>query len=85
MRVTDFQLTLDNSVKPRLSDDTPILGAQMVQGEIRAYFTSPQLTRWYRCARASHEDLILRRIRPMMPKRMFQRLRGRMRAERRGR
>lgn len=85
MRVTDFTMTLENSVKPRLPDATPLLGAVMVEGEITAYFTGPALGRLMRAGRAHHENLILRRVRPLMPKRMFQRLRGRMRAARRDR
>jgi hypothetical protein len=64
----------------RPPDDAPIKGTALVTGEITVYFENRRLLGQLR---NSHENMILRRVRPMMPKRLFQRVRGRMRAARR--
>lgn len=64
----------------RLPDSAPIKGTAVVHGEVTTYFVNRQLLG---ALRNRHENAILRRVRPMMPKRLFQRLRGRMRAARR--
>jgi cell division FtsZ-interacting protein ZapD len=53
-----------------------------VSGSVTVQFDKPAVLAWFRAARAQQENDLLRYVRPMMPRRQWQRLRGRMKAAR---
>lgn len=52
----------------------------IVEGTITAYFDAPGMARWFWQAKARQTNDLLRFARPHMPRRQWQRLRGRMKA-----
>lgn len=53
-----------------------------VSGTVTATFAGPDLHAWLRRSANAHENSMLRLIRPVMPKRRWQRLRGMVKARR---
>lgn len=83
MNIPGFSFTLTNNVEAR---PVPSINAGQfeVSGTLHARFESPAFVGWYRREIGRHKNQLLRRFRPVMPKRQFQRLRGKARARARG-
>ena len=78
-----FEFTLENNVG-RLPKRPLEPSTIEVSGEVVCTFQDDRLLgKLLYAARVRHERMLLRLVRPHMPKRMFLRLRGRMRADRR--
>lgn len=73
-------MTVDNGLSgPPLG--AILAGVRTVEGRITVEFDTPALRDWFRQERGRQENIILRMARPHLPKRVWQRLRGRMKAK----